>query len=179
MASEAYDDSPPRNGTIFFYALLTIFLLVCVKFLLDSYFFKMMDTEVEAKILTQGMDEVVAMRTAEQKESDAVKAAMSSLAQRGRNAMPEIKPTGMVAPAEQGWRELQQPTPGAAPAPADGAPGKLPTEAALPPGQEPPASPGVVPAGTVGQPAETGGEPKPAAEPANPPTSPESTTKSN
>jgi hypothetical protein len=178
MASEAYDDSPPRNGTIFFYALLTVFLLVCIKFLLDSYFFKMMDMEVQEKILTQGMDEVVAMRATEQKQTDSVKAAMSSLAQRGRNAMPELKPTGMVAPSEQGWREMQRTTP-VAPAPAQGAPDKLPTEAAVKPGEEPPAGPGVVPAGSVGQPAETGGEPKPAAEPANPPTSPDSTTKSN
>src|SRR5688500_3559061 len=107
MASEAFDDSPPRNGTIFFYALLTVFLLVCVKFLLDSYFTKMMDTEVHDKILTQGIDDVAAMRAAEREHRDDVKTAMGSLAQRGRGAMPQIKPANMVAPPEQGWRELQ------------------------------------------------------------------------
>jgi len=169
MASEAYDDSPPRNGTIFFYALLTIFLLVCVKFLLDSYFLKIMDTEVHDKILTQGMEEVTAMRAAEKAERESVKTAMSSLASRGRGAMPQLKPANMVAPAEQGWREMQRP--GSTPAePQEAAPRKLPTDVVAPEGTEPPAGPGVVPTGTTG---ETGGQPEPAAEPANPPTSPD------
>jgi hypothetical protein len=170
MASEAYDDSPPRNGTIFFYALLTVFLLVCVKFLLDSYFVKMMDTEVHDKILTQGMEEVVAMRAAEKKQSESVQTAMSALASRGRGAMPQLKPAGMDAPPEQGWRELKRVLP-VAPAPHEGAPHKLPTDTALPPGEEPPAGAGSVPAEVPGS---TGGEPKPAAQTPNPPTSPDS-----
>ena len=55
---EQYDDSPPRNGIIFFYTVLTVFLLIGVKFLLDSYFVKTMDSEIHEKVLTRGLEQV-------------------------------------------------------------------------------------------------------------------------
>jgi hypothetical protein len=177
---QAYDDSPPRNGTIFFYTLLAIFLLVCVKFLLDSYFFKIMDTEIHDKVLTQGMEEVAAMRAAEEEQRAGVKSAMDSLASRGRAAMPQIKPAAdrTKAPSVEGWNELKRPGVVAPAGEAAPAPGAAPgAESAPAPGAEPPAGPGAVPQGQ-GAPGATGGEPAPSAEPANPPTSVDSTTPS-
>jgi hypothetical protein len=150
-AIKGYDDSPPRNGTIFFYTVLTVFLLVLVKILLDSYFAKMMDTEVHDKILTRGMEEVQAMRASEKEKLEqgvSIEAAMKAVSQRGRTGIPELMPKkgeGM-APIE-GWRELKR-TPEA--------PAALPTL---------PAGPGAAPAATVEQ-QERG--PEPAVQPSEP-----------
>jgi hypothetical protein len=62
MAAKGYDDSPPRNGIIFFYTILTVFTLIGVKFLLDSYFFGMMEGEYFDKVYSRGMEEVAAVR---------------------------------------------------------------------------------------------------------------------
>ena len=104
-----YDDSPPRNGVIFFYAVLTVFVLIGVKFLLDSYFAKTMDAEVHDKVLTRGMEEVTALKAKEKEtlERDGMSAAMRAVAQRGRNAFPQIAPVqGKQAPEVQGWTQL-------------------------------------------------------------------------
>jgi hypothetical protein len=135
MAEQAYDDSPPRNGTILFYTVLTVFLLVCVKFLLDSYFSRMMDAEIHDKVLTVGMEEVQAMRASEKQKLEQgampIESAMKTLAQRGRMAMPEIQPkSGPNAPAIEGWREMKR---SVAPAAAAAAPTSAPApEAAAP-----------------------------------------------
>lgn len=105
--AKGYDDSPPRNGTIFFYTILTVFLLVCVKFLLDSYFVKIMDGEIETKVLTQGMEEVAAMRAAEAKQQGSVDAAVKALAARGRAGVPQVAPKGGEnQPEVTGWSQL-------------------------------------------------------------------------
>jgi hypothetical protein len=122
MAAKGYDDSPPRNGTIFFYTVLTVFLLILIKILLDSYFAKMMDGEIHDKVLTRGMEEVQAMRAAEKQKLEQgsmnIESAMKTLTQRGRAAMPEIAPSkGDGLPAIEGWRELKRTPEAPAPLP--------------------------------------------------------------
>ena len=106
-----YDDSPPRNGVIFFYSVLTVFLLIGVKFLLDSYFVKTMDSEIHEKVLTRGLEQVANMRASEKEtlERSGISAAMKTIAQRGRTASPAIAPvSGQGKPEVQGWTQLQR-----------------------------------------------------------------------
>ena len=146
-AIKGYDDSPPRNGTIFFYTVLTVFLLVLVKILLDSYFAKMMDTAVHDKVLTRGMEEVQALRASEKQKLGSVEAAMKAVAQRGRTGIPEVAPKkGESSAPIEGWREMK----------------RTPQGAALP---VLPAAPGVAPAAVV---PDTHKTPEPAAQPGQP-----------
>jgi hypothetical protein len=136
-SAKEYDDSPPRNGIILFYAVLTVFCLLGVKFLLDSYFVKTMDQEIHDKVLTQGFDEVTELRAKEQANlADSIGAAKKQVAT-GRTASPLIRPTsGQGQPEVQGWSQLGRkvegaaaPAPKAAPAPGAGdvQPGEAPS----------------------------------------------------
>lgn len=119
-STKEYDDSPPRNGIIMFYAVLTVFCLIGVKFLLDSYFVKTMDEEIHDKVLTVGFDEVTELRAKEQANlSDSISAAKKQIAA-GRSASPLIRPaSGADKPEVQGWSQLGRKVEGAAaPAPA-------------------------------------------------------------
>ncbi|MFT3921899.1 MAG: hypothetical protein QM778_05135 [Myxococcales bacterium] len=133
MAAKGFDDSPPRNGIIFFYTVLTVFMLIGVKFLLDSYFASMMNAEYQEKVWSRGMAEVAAVRAKEaetlQKGSMPIDQAMKLLGQRGRSASPVIAPaSGQGAPGVAGWSQLPRaaaeapkavaPAPEAAPAAA-------------------------------------------------------------
>ncbi len=118
---KGYDASPPRNGTIFFYAILTVVLLVLLKFALDSYFYRVMDAEHYVKVASRGMEPVREMRKheAEVLEKAGLERAMQVMAQRGRGASPMIKPeSGAGKPAVAGWTQLRP----AEAAPAEGAP---------------------------------------------------------
>jgi hypothetical protein len=118
---KGYDDSPPRNGIIFFYSVLTVFVLVGVKLLLDSYFVRTMETEVHDKVLTRGLDKVAALRAQEKQtlERTGIDSAIKTLAQRGRTASPLIVPqSGQNKPAVSGWSQLPHAQAAAAPAPA-------------------------------------------------------------
>jgi hypothetical protein len=128
-AQKGYDDSPPRNGVIFFYTVLAIVFLVGVDFLLDSYFAKVMDGEIHDKVLTQGLDTAIETRAKEREtlEKSGIEAAMRAVAQRGRAASPAITSESGAGKAEgTGWSQLKrevapaagsaQPTP---PPPAD------------------------------------------------------------
>jgi len=128
--SKGYDESPPRNGVIFFYAVLTCLMLVGVRFLLDSYFAKTMDAEVQAKVLTVGLDEVKDKKASEKAklEQDGIEAAMKAVAQRGRAASPLIgSESGKDKPEVQGWSQLGRQVGEVAPA-AEGA-AKVPAAA--------------------------------------------------
>jgi hypothetical protein len=133
--AKEYDDSPPRNGIILFYAVLTVFCLLGVKFLLDSYFVKTMDAEVHDKILTRGFDEVTELRAKEEANlADSIAAAKKQIAS-GRTTSPLIRPaSGQGQPEVQGWTQLGRKVaaaPAAAPAPAPegaAAPAPTPTE---------------------------------------------------
>ena len=107
--AKGYDDSPPRNGAIFFYAVLTVVVLIGVKFLLDSYFMSTMEGEVYEKVLSVGMEQVAEKRAKDQAtlESSGLGAAMQVLAQRGRAASPKIAPkSGQGQPEVAGWSQL-------------------------------------------------------------------------
>lgn len=118
MATKGYDESPPRNGTILFYTVLTLFILVIVKYSLDSYFAKVMTAEVEDKVLTRGMEPVKAMRANEKKMlesgSTPMERAMQMLSQRGRSASPMITPKsgmgedGYGMEEVKGWTKLER-----------------------------------------------------------------------
>lgn len=139
---KGYDDSPPRNGVIFFYTVLTIFVLVGVKFLLDSYFVMTMETEVHDKVLTRGLDAVATLRAQEKQELEraGLDSAIKTLAQRGRTASPLIAPqSGQGKAGVPGWSQLPRAQAAATPAPpqpvnpieapaqpGEGAPGKEP-----------------------------------------------------
>ena len=107
-----YDDSPPRNGVIFFYSVLTVFLLIGVKFLLDSYFVKTMDSEIHEKVLTRGLEQVANMRASEKEtlERSGISSAIKTIAQRGRTASAVIAPAVAKGdqPEVQGWTQLQR-----------------------------------------------------------------------
>lgn len=133
--AKEYDDSPPRNGVIFFYTVLTVIVLIAIKFLLDSYFAKTMDDEVHDKVLTRGMEEVREMRAREAAALDpkTLNSAKAVYSRSGR--------TGVLAPASgqgkpevQGWTQLgRQVAPPVAPAAPE-----APTEPAAPaPGSSP------------------------------------------
>jgi hypothetical protein len=138
---KGYDDSPPRNGVIFFYTVLTLFVLVGVKLLLDSYFVRTMESEVHDKVLTRGLDRVAELRAKEKEtlERSGIDGAIKTLAQRGRTASPLIVPlSGQGKPAVAGWSQLPRAQAAAAPAPAPAVPpgaASQPGESA--PGQDP------------------------------------------
>jgi hypothetical protein len=153
---KGYDDSPPRNGVIFFYTVLTIFVLVGVKLLLDSYFVKTMETEVHDKVLTRGLDRVADLRAQEKQtlERSGIDSAIKTLAQRGRTASPLIVPqSGQGKPGVPGWSQLPRAQAAAAPAPS--APEPAPSQPVNP--IETPAQPG------EGAPGKQPGADKPAA----------------
>src|SRR4051794_33052982 len=111
MAAHGYDASLPRNGTIFFYSVLAVFILILTDFLLESYFAKMIDAEVHDKVLTRGMDQVKEMRAHEQEMlgKTHMDDAMKLLAQRGRLANPQIAPKSGQGMAEvAGWTQLNR-----------------------------------------------------------------------
>jgi hypothetical protein len=140
-SAKEYDDSPPRNGIIAFYAVLTVFFLLGVKFLLDSYFVKTMDQEIHDKVLTQGFDEVTELRAKEQANlADSIGAAKKQIAT-GRTASPLIRPaSGQGKPEVPGWSQLPR-TVAAAPA-TEATPAPAPEGAAAPhPADTKPASP--------------------------------------
>lgn len=135
--AKGYDNSPPRNGTIFFYTVLAVFFLVCIDFLLVSYFDKVMEGEVHAKILTQGMEEVASLRAQEREKLGSVEAAMRTLAQRGRTGVPQLIPESGAGKAPiEGWSQLKREVPAAEP-----------QEPAAEPAETVPAGPGIVPPG--------------------------------
>ncbi|MFM2416060.1 MAG: hypothetical protein RL385_783 [Pseudomonadota bacterium] len=108
-ANKGYDEGQPRNGTIAFYAALTVVTLIGVKFMLDSYFAKTMEGEYHDKVLSRGMEVVKATREAEQAQLDkaGINAAMKAYSQRGRSASPSIAPeSGAGKPEIQGWSKL-------------------------------------------------------------------------
>jgi len=110
MAAKGFDDSPPRNGVIAFYTVLAVVLLFGVSVLLDSYFAKMMDTEVHEKILTRGLDLAYETRAREQQalEKSGINDAMRAYAQRGRSASPAIQSeSGAGKPANPRWSQLK------------------------------------------------------------------------
>lgn len=127
--TKAYDDSQPRNGTILFYAVLTVILLTLLRFALDSYFAKMMDAEYHEKVGIRGLEQVEGMRAREAAtlQKNGIDRAMQSLAQRGRVGSQAISPeSGAGKPAVSGWTQLRTapaaaPVPGAANAPVEGA----------------------------------------------------------
>lgn len=132
--AKEYDDSPPRNGVIFFYTVLTVFVLIGVKFLLDSYFAKTMDSEIHDKVLTVGMEEVTAMRASERTELDrTIQQAKNQYAASGRAGLI-ASGSGRDKPEVQGWTQLGRKVEAAAPAPA---PAAAPEGAAPAPGETP------------------------------------------
>ncbi len=109
MATKGYDDSPPRNGTIVFYTVLTLAVLVVIKLTLDSYFVKVMSAEVHDKVLTRGMEPVKAMRSQEQamRDAPAMKRAMDVLSQQGRAASKAIEPKSGMGEGGNGMEEVK------------------------------------------------------------------------
>jgi hypothetical protein len=127
MAAKGYDDSPPRNGIIFFYTVLTVFMLIGVKFLLDSYFASMMGAELQEKVYSRGMAEVQAVRSKEaetlQKGAMPIDQAMRTLGQRGRAASALIAPqSGQGMQELSGWSQMKREVAPLAPKPEPVAP---------------------------------------------------------
>jgi len=132
--AKGYDDSPPRNGIILFYTVLTVFMLIGVKFLLDSYFFSMMNAEMYEKVYSRGMAEVKSVREQEAaalaKGSMPIDQAMKLIGQRGRGASPVIAPASGQGVAEvSGWSQMKRDVPEAAAPAAPEAPAAAPAPA--------------------------------------------------
>jgi len=132
MAAKGYDDSPPRNGVIFFYSVLTIVFLFGAQQLLNSYFGKMMNAEFQEKVFTVGLQGAVDAKAHDQAELAKfdIEAAKRLYVQRGRSASPVIAPeSGANKPGIGGWTQLKRDVP-AAPAAAPVAPAAVPAEGA-------------------------------------------------
>jgi hypothetical protein len=129
MAANGYDDSPPRNGVILFYSVLTVVLLFSMSILLKSYFAKIMDAEVHEKVLTRGLDKAYEARAKEVEtlEKSGISNAMRAYAQRGRTASAVIaSESGAGKQGVTGWSQLKRE--GAA-TPPPAAPAAEPTKA--------------------------------------------------
>lgn len=139
--TKGYDDSPPRNGVIAFYTVLALAVLLGTDFLLDSYFAKMMDDEVQVKVLTRGLEGAAQARVDEAValEKSGLNNAIRSLSQQGRSGSPLIAPeSGEGKAAVQGWSQLKREVAGAEAAPAPAPEATPPAEAAE--GEAPPAA---------------------------------------
>jgi hypothetical protein len=147
--SKEYDDSPPRNGVIFFYTVLTVFVLIGVKFLLDSYFAKTMDGEIHDKVLTRGMEEVTALKASERAELDrTIQQAKNQYASTGRSGL--IAPSsGREKPEVQGWTQLGRKVEAGPAQPAAATPQDIPVPDAAPEGSAP--TPGQSPVNPAGR----------------------------
>ena len=145
MAAKGYDDSPPRNGVIFFYTVLTVFFLFGAQQLLNSYFAKMMDNEYTEKVYTVGLEKAAQAKARDREtlEKSGIESAMRLYAQRGRSASAIIQnESGAGKPEITGWSQLKREVP-AASVPATA----VPVQAA-PPTEAPPEN---LPAGSGGQ----------------------------
>jgi hypothetical protein len=133
MAAKGYDDSPPRNGMIFFYSVLTVVFLFGAQQLLSSYFSKMMNNEYTEKVYTRGLDKAVAAKASDKEtlEKSGIEAAMRLYAQRGRSASTVIQnESGAGKPGITGWSQLKREVPAASvPAAAVPVPSAAPTNA--------------------------------------------------
>jgi len=112
------DNSPPQNGLIFFYTVLTICALVGLKFTMD-WFLDHSRREVRAMHLEQsGASERLAEHQERARETltggeRPVDRVISDLAERGRGAFPQVRPyPSSDRGALEGWNRL---APGAAP----------------------------------------------------------------
>ena len=138
MAAKGYDDSPPRNGVIFFYSILTVVFLFGAQQLLNSYFGTMMEAEFHDKVYTVGLEgaaDAKAHDEAELAKFD-IEAAKRLYVQRGRSASPVIaSESGANKPAIGGWTQLKRDVAvPVAPAAAPAVPDTLPAPAAPAPG---------------------------------------------
>lgn len=121
MAAKGYDDSPPRNGVILFYTVLTVVSLFGVAQLLKSYFAKMMDSELQEKVYTVGLAETAAYKAKEQEQLEkfGIGTAIKGYAARGHSASPALaSESGAGKAAITGWSQLKREVPSAPAAPA-------------------------------------------------------------
>jgi hypothetical protein len=120
MAAKGYDDSPPRNGVILFYTILTVVSLFGVAQLLKSYFANMMNSELQVKVFTVGLEETAEFkaREHEQLEKSGIGSAIKLYAARGHSASPVLRSeTGANKPGISGWSQLKRDVPTAPAAP--------------------------------------------------------------
>ncbi|HEY6878384.1 MAG TPA: hypothetical protein VI299_10225 [Polyangiales bacterium] len=125
MAAKGYDDSPPRNGVILFYTILTVVALFGVAQLLKSYFAKMMGAEFETKVYTVGLEETADFKAQEQEqlEKSGIANAIKSFATRGHAASPVLQAeSGAGKPEITGWSQLKREVPAARPQASNAAP---------------------------------------------------------
>ena len=190
MAAKGYDDSPPRNGVIFFYSVLTVVFLFGVQRMLNSYFATMMDNEFQEKVYTRGLEAAVEAKAADQAalEKSGIEAAKRLYIQRGRSASAAIQTeSGANKPAIGGWSQLKREIP-TAPAAAVAIPVPTMDRAPVPEGARsstglgttappksgstaPSAAPGVITAPTSTGRVPVAPEPRPATRPATAPSS--------
>lgn len=101
------DNTPPRNGVIFFYTVLVVITLVGLKFVMDS-FLDSSRRAIRAQHLEEShASEILAQHREATREALGsgdmpIEQAMQQLAERGRGAFPQIRP---FASADQGARE--------------------------------------------------------------------------
>ncbi len=123
----ATDQSPPRTTLILVIAVATVVTLVSLKFIFDSYFTDMMESEARAKVATP--EEVVQLHADEQKKlttSPAVPIdqAMAELGSKGRLFSADIAPQQSDDRAAlTGWAHLHEGLPAGASGETTGAPG--------------------------------------------------------
>jgi hypothetical protein len=120
MAAKGYDDSPPRNGVILFYTILTVVSLFGVAQLLKSYFATIMNGEFETKVFTVGLAETAEFKAQEQEQlqKSGIGNAIKQYAARGHAASPVLRSeSGANKPTITGWSQLKHDVPTAPAAP--------------------------------------------------------------
>ena len=110
----ASDQSPTANKTILTVALLSVFILVSLKFILTSYYVDM--TEAKAKELSSTARDLIALRAAQNKDLEQsgtpIAVAMKNLASSGRENAPAVVAPVQAAANETGplagWNNLKR-----------------------------------------------------------------------
>jgi cytoskeletal protein RodZ len=147
----ATDQTPPRNRLIATITLVTLCVLVALKFILTSYYTQM--TEAEQRSRIKSFDEIAQLRAEHEKQLRespvSIDVAMQTLASRGRDGSELIAPQQSDDTAVlTGWAKAPKPLPpkpelppppaataeadGGAPLSADGSAGEFPVDGAAP-----------------------------------------------
>lgn len=110
----ATDNTPPRNNVILIGALATVFALVGLKYVFDSYYLVSFEGEVSQKVLEAPTRELDKMMEDEQRKLRRGKVnideAKMLLQSRGRGVIQDIAPVPSTDEAAKvGWNEPEPP----------------------------------------------------------------------
>lgn len=117
------DDSPPQNALIFFYTVLVVLALVGLKFVFDGFLDSSRRSVRAERIEESVASERLAAHREEARErlsgEHSIDETISSLAERGRGAFPQIRPyPSEDRGAREGWSRRAPAAPPVTPEPS-------------------------------------------------------------